>query len=99
MTELIVKSANKAEHKAAKAILREALNRQKKMFQTALLRTKENLEFFEKRYNTDTASFFAKYQRGETDDRDDYIDWAGEFQIFQSIQNQIGYLEELVLCK
>ena len=58
-----------------------------------------NLEFFEKRYNTDTASFFAKYQRGETDDRDDYIDWAGEFQIFQSIQNQIGYLEELVLCK
>ena len=99
MTELIVKSDNKAKHKIARTILREALDRQQKMLQTALQKTKENLNLFENRYHLDSTSFFAQYQRGETDDRDDYIDWAGEYQILQSIQNQLDCLEEIVVCK
>lgn len=99
MTELIVKSSNKAEHKAAKSILREALDRQQKMLHAALLRTKENLKRFETSYHTSSAEFYTRYQNGETDDRNDYVDWAGEYQILQDIQNQLDCLEELVLCK
>ncbi len=99
MTELIVKSSNKAENKVARAILHEALDRQRKMLRAALLRTKENLKHFETRYNISSAEFYKKYQKGKMDDRDDYVDWAGEYQIFQNIQNQLNCLGELLLCK
>jgi len=99
MTELIVKSGSKAKHKVARAILSEALDRQQRMLQAALLQTKENLHTFEVRYHQDSASFFSLYQKGKVDDRDDYVDWAGEYQILQSLQSQIDCFEELVLCK
>ena len=99
MTELIVKSSTKAKHKITRTILKEVLDREQKMLQAALARTKENLNRFEILYKTDSASFFAKYQRGETDDRNDYVDWAGEYQIFRNIQNQLDCLGDIVLCK
>jgi hypothetical protein len=99
MTELIVKSSSRAKHKVARAILREALDRQQKMLQAALLKTTESLSSFEHRYDLDSARFFSQYQNGKTDDRDDYVDWAGEYQILLSIQNQLDCLEEIILCK
>jgi len=99
MTELIVKSGTQAKHKITQAILKEALDREQKMLQSALVRTKENLNRFETLYKTDSANFFAKYQRGETYDRNDYVDWADEYQIFKNIQNQLDCLGNIVLCK
>ena len=97
MTELIVKSSNKAEYKIAKSILHEALDRQQKILRAALLKTKENLSQFETLYNMPSAEFYKKYQKGEMDDRDEYVDWAGEYQIFQNIQNQLNCLGECSL--
>ena len=99
MTELIVKSSNKAEHQATRAILQEALDRQKKMLKTAFLRTRENLNHFESRYHMDSATFFKRYQNGEIDDQNDFVDWAGEYQILENLQNQSNFIEEIILCK
>lgn len=98
MTEVILKSNNKTERKVARSIIREALDRERKLLQLALQRTRENLMRFEKQYSMDSASFFDLYQKGQTDDRNDYIDWAGEYQIFSSIRNQLQCAKELV-CK
>ncbi len=99
MIELILKSTTKAKHKITQAILKEALAREQKMLQAAMERTKENLQRFEDTYKVDSADFFGKYQRGETDDRNDYVDWAGEYQIFQNIHNQLECLGDIVFCK
>ena len=99
MTEVIVKSNNKTERNVANSIMRQALNRERKLLQAALQRTQENLQQFEKRYNMDSANFFGLFQTGKTDDRNDYIDWAGEYQIFQSIRNKLECAKELVICK
>ena len=98
MTEVIVKSNSKTDTKVAYAILREALKRERKLLQAAFQRTQDNLLRFEKNYNIDSDSFFSLYQKGQTDDRDDYVDWAGEYQIYQSIRNQLNCVEELVVC-
>lgn len=99
MTELIVKSTNKAKHETTRSILKEALDREQKMLQAALERTQEHLNHFEALYKLDSETFFAKYQKGETDDRNDYIDWAGEYQIFKNLQNQLDCLGDIVFCK
>ncbi|NIR50547.1 hypothetical protein GWO43_13860 [candidate division KSB1 bacterium] len=39
--------------------------------------------------------FYELYEKGELDDRNDFIDWAGEFQIYQSLREQIEVLKEL----
>jgi len=71
MTEVIVKSNNKTQQQVAQAILREALERQRKLLHTALQRTQENLRRFEHQYNMDAAHFFTLFQSGKTDDRND----------------------------
>ena len=98
MTEVIVKSGNKTTQKVARAILREALDRQRRLMQAALLRTQENLRQFETRYQMESACFFALYQSGKLDDRNDYVDWAGEYQILQNIRSHLNCFGELVLC-
>ncbi len=99
MTELIIKSDSKANQKTAQSLLNEALDRQKLILQTALERTEEKLSHFEKQYNLNSDRFFSLYQSGGLDDRNDYIDWAGEYQIGQNLREQLSCLEELVLCE
>jgi len=99
MTELIIKSDSKANQKTAQLLLNEALDRQKLILQTALQRTQEKLIQFEKQYQLNSERFFSLYQSGRMDDRNDYIDWAGEYQIGQNLREQLSFLEELVLCK
>jgi hypothetical protein len=41
--------------------------------------------------------FSLLYQAGKTDDRDDYIDWAGEYQIYLSIDEKIQDIEEMTV--
>ena len=90
MTEVVIKSDSKSERKIAHTILREALERERKLLRSALKRTQESLTQFEEQYNMDSDRFISLYQKGQIDDRNDYIDWAGEYQIFQSIRNQLG---------
>jgi len=99
MTELIIKSDSKANQKTAQSLLSEALGRQRLILQAALQRTQEKLSQFEKQYNLNSERFFSLYQSGRLDDRNDYIDWAGEYQIGQNLQEQLSFIEELVLCE
>ena len=98
MTKVIIKSSNKANRETAQTLLSEALGRQKQILQTALQRTLEKQSQFEKQYEMNSDHFFTLYQSGDLDDRNDYIDWAGEYQIGQNLREQLNCLEELVLC-
>ena len=78
-------------------IIENALQREKKILKTALKPTKDNLRKFEDRYQMSSEKFFKLYQTGKTDDRDDYIDWAGEYHIYRSIAEKIQDLEEMTV--
>ena len=78
-------------------ILENALDREKKLLQTALKRTKNNLKKFEDKYQMSSEKFFKLYQTGKTDDRDDYVDWAGECHIYRSIDEKIQDIEEMTV--
>lgn len=99
MTEVIIKSGSKADQQAVQSLLNEALRRQKLILQSALQRTLEKLIKFEKQYQMNSDRFFSLFQNGGLNDRNDYIDWAGEYQIGQNLRGQLHCLEELVLCE
>lgn len=75
-------------------LIENALNREKKILQTALKRTLEKLQDFEMQYNLSSNEFFERYQSSKTDDSNDFIDWAGECYILQSINEKIQAIEE-----
>ena len=76
-------------------LLSDAISRQLRLLNLSLERTAQLLEKLEAQYAMASDEFFRLYQDGKFDDRNDFIDWAGEYQIFQSLQNQIRCLEEI----
>lgn len=47
---------------------------------------------YEKQYGMKSAEFFAKFDSGKTDDRMDYVEWAGLFQMAEDLREQIHTL-------
>lgn len=66
--------------------------REERLLLASLSKTEENLAQFEKQYQMSSKVFFDQYQSGKTDDRNDFIDWAGEYQIFLSISEKIMHI-------
>ncbi len=97
MSRLSIFYDSPAKKKQINSIVENALQREKKLLQTALKRTKDNLRKFEDKYRMSSQKFFQLYQAGKTDDRDDYINWAGEYQIYQSIDEKIQDIEEMTV--
>ena len=49
---------------------------------------------YEKQYGMKSTEFFAKFNSGKTDDRMDYVEWAGLFQMTENLFKQIALLNE-----
>jgi hypothetical protein len=77
------------------SLLSDAISRQLRLLNLNLERTTQILKKLEGQYAMTSDAFFRLYQEGKLDDRNDFIDWAGEYHIFQSLQDQIHCLEEI----
>jgi len=97
MSRLSINYDSPAKKKSINSLLENALDREKKLLLIASARTREKLNKFENEYNMSSDEFFQLYQSGKTDDRNDYIDWAGEYHILLSINEKINDLEELTI--
>ncbi|MDZ7342264.1 MAG: hypothetical protein ONB27_12985 [candidate division KSB1 bacterium] len=95
MSQLAIHYDSAISRKKINRIVEEALDREKKIIEHALKRTQEKLRKFELQYNMSSSEFFQQYQAGKTDDRDDFIDWAGEYQILMSINDRMNDIKEL----
>jgi hypothetical protein len=52
----------------------------------ALIRS---LVAYEQRYQMSSADFYARYQRGELGDSTDFVEWAGDYQHYQEIKEEL----------
>ena len=93
MITLTVKSSKSEKQEVMTNILSGALKREHAVLERSLVKTEACLQDFEKRYGTPSSEFFARYQNGEMDDRNDFVDWAGEYHLYMSIREQIDCLE------
>jgi len=52
----------------------------------ALIRS---LVVYEQRYQMSSADFYARYQRGKTEDSADFVEWAGDYQQYLQLKEEV----------
>ena len=95
MTTITVNTKNLSQKRTAVRLLQNALNREREILKAGLKKTEKNLKQFEKKYDMSSEKFYGRYQNGKFDDRNDFIDWACEYHIYQSLCEQLEVLKEL----
>jgi len=55
----------------------------------ALVALTRRLMAYEERYQMTSADFFARYQRGEMGDSADAIEWAGDYQHYLELKEEL----------
>lgn len=73
----------------------DALRRELQLIQAGLDKTKGVLREYESKYNMNSETFYKRFLEGELGD--EYIDWAGEYEIFQILEKDFKRLKELKL--
>jgi hypothetical protein len=55
----------------------------------ALVALAKQLNSYETRYHMDSAEFFTKYSQGETSDDEDFLEWAGSYQHYLALHQEL----------
>lgn len=55
----------------------------------ALLALSHSLAILETRYRMSSEEFYAQYTAGRLRDNRDFVEWAGDFQHFQSLKTEL----------
>lgn len=76
-------------------VVKNSLDREMEIVTRALEKTKNRLKEYEDRYGVASQDFYSRMEQGKLDDRDDYVDWAGEYEIFLSLTQELKALQEL----
>ncbi len=55
----------------------------------ALIALAKQLKIYEIQYEMDSSEFFAKYSQGETTDDEDFVEWAGNYQHYLVLHQEL----------
>ena len=56
----------------------------------ALIAITKQLAANEIQYELDSADFYQRYRQGQLDDREDFIDWANDYQHYLALHDEIA---------
>jgi len=97
MTQIIISSSDTNKHDTINKLLSGALERERRILQSAIEKTQFNLTALEEKYSKYSEQFFEQYKQGLAGDSNDTIDWAGEYQIYLDQKNKLDSLEDIVV--
>ena len=80
-----------------KPLVRAAMEREIKLLEYSVQRTRDALLVFEQRFNMDTEEFERKFRSGETEETLDYIDWWMETEALHYLVSQLQSMREAQL--
>ncbi|MCD6484107.1 MAG: hypothetical protein J7L47_03235 [Candidatus Odinarchaeota archaeon] len=89
-----------ADEKKGKELLKSALEAKLRQIELSLQRTLMKLETFEKKYNMESRIFYNQFIKGKLQESDDFIDWAGEYEIYRELKKEQKIVQEMLKeCK
>jgi hypothetical protein len=77
-----------------KPLLRSALEREAKLLEFSIERTREALVVFEKRHRMTSAEFERKFKTKEIDENLDFLDWWMEIEALHHLEAQKQSLQD-----
>jgi hypothetical protein len=90
LQQLVVKTQNP---ETMRPLLRSALQRELKLLEQGLLRTRVRLGAFEKQYGMNTNEFLTRFTKEDLGETLDFIDWYGETKMLASLEEQKKAIE------
>ncbi|MCP4395694.1 MAG: hypothetical protein GY801_00075 [bacterium] len=75
-----------------------AIQREINMLSLAVRISGEALRTFEQRYDMPSEYFFERMERGEFGDSEDFIEWAGEYELLLRTQDELHELQTITIC-
>jgi len=55
----------------------------------ALVAISKRLSAFEGRYNIESEEFFDRFSKGKTEDSEDFVEWANDYQHYLALRHDI----------
>jgi len=74
-------------------LLRSALQRELKLLEQGIRRTRARMEAFEKQYGMSTDEFLRRFNKDDLGETMDFIDWYGETRMLASLGEQKKAIE------
>ena len=82
------------ENQSGVRALVQAVDLYKRQLEASIRRTKEHLQRFEQQYNVSTTYFLSDMTAEDLTGGDwEYVEWAGEAQLLQGLENELKELE------
>ena len=75
-----------------------AVENQLRVINFGIAKTRRKLEESEKENGMKTKEFYDKFQEGRLGDEIKYIRWAGEYETFERLNQDLSDLQDLELC-
>ncbi len=80
-----------------KPLLRNAMERELRLMQHSIQRTKQELGNYETRYQMTSTEFESKFRAKEIEETLDYLDWWMELEALHHLESQLQALREAKL--
>ena len=77
-------------------ILRNSLERELRIIEHSIKRTKEKLKEFEEKYGMSSGEFYKRFERGELGDSQDFMLWAAEYEALKVLERDKEVVERML---
>ncbi|MDL1912861.1 hypothetical protein FBQ81_19565 [Chloroflexi bacterium CFX6] len=91
LQEIVIRTENAD---ALKPLVRAALEREAKLLEHSVLRTREELAVFENRHKMTTEDFERKFKAREIEETLDFLDWWMEVEALRHLEHQLQSMRE-----
>jgi len=89
-----------ADGKKGRELLKSALGNKLQQIELSLQGTLKKIKAYEKKYKIKSSSFYKKFLKGEIQESDDFIDWAGEYEIYRELKKSQEIVKDMLKqCK
>jgi len=95
MTRIHIESDQK---EAVATLVDTSLAMQQKMLRAGLKRTKARLKAFEREFGQSSRKFYRAYQAGRMGDEEKIMEWAGEWETYQTLTQAVTLLKDAEVC-
>ena len=81
-----------------KILIKSAIENQLRIITFGIAKTRRKLEEMEKESGMNTKEFYDQFREGKLGDEIRYIRWAGEYETFERLNQDLSDLQDLELC-
>lgn len=87
------RTERKVQNQNPEKFIEEIISAQIQELKRAIFNLQHELTLFEQKYKLSSVNFYQQYQQGILDDQEDFMLWAGSYELFLDNQQRLAELQ------